>query len=207
MGKIINGILGGVSGKVGGVVGSNWKGIPTIRAYAIPANPQSAGQTTQRELFTAVLNFLQLILTTVLQPYWDPFAVGKSGFNVAMSVNLQAWATKTAFDDAIVAQGSLESETIAAAEYATGDGLLDFSWVPAELGDGEDTDTAIIVIVDTTNNIAFVDTSATRVDGAKQLDIGTGRTSATLKSYLFFSRGSGETLVVSNSDFHQVVDG
>ena len=202
MGKIINGILGGVSGKVGGVVGSNWKGIPTIRAYAIPANPQSAGQTTQRNKFAAILAFLKLILTTVIQPYWDPFATGQSGYNVAMSVNLLGWAGSTSYEDAIVSQGSLEQETLDAAEYSAGD--VGVSWTPAGLGDGLDTDTAVVVIVDIENNIAFVDTSLTRVDSGGDVTIGAGRTVGSLKCYLFFTRGSGETLVVSNSDYAQV---
>ena len=203
MGKIINGILGGVSGKVGGVVGSNWKGIPTLRAYAIPANPQSAGQTTQRNKFAAVLAFLKLILATVIQPYWDPFATGQSGYNAAMSVNLLAWADSTAFDDAIVSTGSLESETIDSCLYDAG--AITLTWTAAGLGNGLATDYAVAVIVDTDNNIAFVqDGDAPRDEELVEMSIGAGRTVANLKAYLFFYRGSGETLEVSNSDFHQV---
>jgi len=45
MGKISQGILGGFSGKVGSVVGANWKGINYMRAKAVSvANPRTDGQ-------------------------------------------------------------------------------------------------------------------------------------------------------------------
>lgn len=205
MAKILNGILGGGSGKVGGVIMSSWKGIDTLKAYAIPSNPQSAGQTTQRNKFSGVLNFLQLILATVIQSYWDPFATAMSGFNRAMSVNLLAWATATAFDDAIVAEGNLEPETIASCTYndATGDTVLSHS--DNQLGNGAPTDSCVIVVVDTANDIAFVsDGITTRTEGGDTIDIGPDRIAANLKAYIFFHRGTGETLIVSNSDYYQV---
>lgn len=203
MGKIINGILGGVSGKVGGVVGANWKGIPTVRAYAIPSNPNSTGQQTQRTLFTAVLAFLKLLTSTVLQPYWDPFVSNMSGFNKAMSVNLLAWSDDTAFDDAIISQGSLELSEITSATYATASGDTYIFWDSTIMGNGLATDIACGVIVDTENNIAFVSDTVARNEDSINMDIGAGRTVGNLKAYLFFHRGSGEELVVSNSSYSQ----
>jgi len=51
MGKFRNGIMGTVTGKVGNVVGSTWKGINTVRAYAKPSNPQTEKQQQHRMLF------------------------------------------------------------------------------------------------------------------------------------------------------------
>ncbi len=48
MGKIKQGILGGFSGKVGTVIGGNWKGISYMRS--IPQsikNPRTDGQVSQ----------------------------------------------------------------------------------------------------------------------------------------------------------------
>lgn len=48
MGKINQGILGGFSGKVGNVIGGNWKGIDYMRVKpASVANPQTEGQVNQ----------------------------------------------------------------------------------------------------------------------------------------------------------------
>jgi len=205
MAKILNGILGGGVGKVGGVVMSNWKGIDTLRAYSVPANPNSSAQQTQRTLFAAVLAFLRLILTTVIQPYWDPFAVGQSGFNEAMSKNLLAWADDTAFDDAIVSQGNLEQETITTATYNATTGAVEIQWTPSGLGNGEDTDSAVGIMVDTGNNIAFALTGFQRSENLADGNIGADRTVGEIKAYLFFHRGSGATLEVSNSDYFQAV--
>lgn len=37
------------------LVFSGWKGLKTVRAYVIPANPKSAGQVTQRGILTAAV--------------------------------------------------------------------------------------------------------------------------------------------------------
>lgn len=50
MGKIMQGILGGFSGKVGTVVGGTWKSISYIRSIATSvANPRTEKQLRQRE--------------------------------------------------------------------------------------------------------------------------------------------------------------
>ena len=60
MGKIKQGILGGFRGKVGNVIGGNWKGIDYMRVKpASVANPKTVGQVGQRNKFSAVLHFLQ----------------------------------------------------------------------------------------------------------------------------------------------------
>ena len=56
MGKIKQGILGAVSGKVGGVVGSSWKGIAYLKVLpASVANPNTAAQQTQRGAFSGIV--------------------------------------------------------------------------------------------------------------------------------------------------------
>ena len=53
MGKIAQGILGGLSGKVGNVIGGSWKGIDYIRIKpSSVANPRTVGQVNQRTKFT-----------------------------------------------------------------------------------------------------------------------------------------------------------
>ena len=62
MGKISQGILGGLSGKVGNVIGGSWKGIDYIRIKpSSVANPRTVGQVNQRTKFTATLEFLQAV--------------------------------------------------------------------------------------------------------------------------------------------------
>jgi hypothetical protein len=201
MGKLRNGILGSITGKVSGVVGSTWKGINTLRAYAIPSNPKSAAQVTQRGLFSFVVGIAKLVLGTVITDYWNPFATGMSGFNEFCKKSLLAISSSTDYANIVMSQGSLESETLASLVNDSGECTLTF--VPSGLGNGEDTDVAIGVIIDADNNMAYVsDGTDTRVDASIVMTLPSGVTSTSLHGYLFFTRGSGSSLVVSNSTYH-----
>ena len=80
----------GASGKLAGtLVASTWKGIKTMREYVIPANPRTAAQTTQRNLFAyCVLAFRSFLANATLRGAWDRTALAsgkpQSGFNSAM---------------------------------------------------------------------------------------------------------------------------
>ena len=85
MGKIAQGILGGLSGKVGNVIGGSWKGIDYIRIKpSSVANPRTVGQVNQRTKFTATLEFLQAVKPFIKLGY-KGLAVKKTEFNAAMS--------------------------------------------------------------------------------------------------------------------------
>jgi len=71
------------------LVCSKWKGIKTMRSYVVPANPQSAGQTTQRGYFSAAVNAFRLfLLGTGASDAWNRLAGimsdPMSGFNAAV---------------------------------------------------------------------------------------------------------------------------
>lgn len=92
MGTIKQGILGGFSGKVGGIVGTSWKGIGVMKAMPLSvANPKTAKQVNNRDRNTAVLRFAQAVGTSFIRTYWNRFAKGMSGFNDFMSVNYAAF--------------------------------------------------------------------------------------------------------------------
>lgn len=84
MAILSNGILGGFSGKVGNVVGGNWKGIDYIRVKTTPTNPKSDKQVAQRTKFTTALSFLQPI-TAFLRTGYKLFTAKQTAFNAAMS--------------------------------------------------------------------------------------------------------------------------
>ncbi len=89
MGKIKQGILGGFSGKVAGVVGSSWKGINVIRAMPVSvANPRTTPQVNQRNKFSQSILFASQILSTIIKPLWDRFAVQMSGYNAFIADNI-----------------------------------------------------------------------------------------------------------------------
>jgi len=75
-----------------------WKGLKTVRQHVTPSNPQSAGQTTQRNLFTvAVAAWRNFIRNTATQTSWNALALvlpnALSGFNAFMSAVLDITTT------------------------------------------------------------------------------------------------------------------
>lgn len=89
MATIKQGILGAFSGKVAGVVGSSWKGIPVMKSLPPSvANPKTAKQIEQRSRMKACTAFSQSVLADVIKPLNDRFASRMSGFNAFTSRNI-----------------------------------------------------------------------------------------------------------------------
>jgi len=92
MATIKQGILGAFSGKVAGVVGSSWKGIPVMKSLPPSvANPKTAKQIEQRSRMSACTAFSQSVLAEVIKPLNDRFASRMSGFNAFTSRNIAAF--------------------------------------------------------------------------------------------------------------------
>ena len=85
----------GASGQLGKtLVGTSWKGLKVMREYVKPANPRTADQVTQRNLFTdSVAAWRNYIDAAIIRAAWDRSALvsGKpqSGFNAGMSSLIQ----------------------------------------------------------------------------------------------------------------------
>lgn len=89
MGTIKSGILGGFSGKVGGVVGTSWKGIAVMKAMPQSvANPRTNLQVAQRDNMSAMVVVAGYLLANYVRPLWDRFAQGMSGYNAFVSANI-----------------------------------------------------------------------------------------------------------------------
>lgn len=70
MGKIKSGIFGGVSGKVGNLTGSSWKGIPVIKSRPQSvAYPATTGQVAQTTKMSAIVSFSKQILSGWIKHY------------------------------------------------------------------------------------------------------------------------------------------
>ena len=90
MGKIPQGILGGVSGSVGNVTGGSWKGIAYLRSKPLNvSNPQTSGQVSQRSKFAYAVSYGKQILTQWIKPLVDRFTTKESGFNWYVSQNTE----------------------------------------------------------------------------------------------------------------------
>lgn len=107
MGIILNGILGGVSGKVAGVVGSSWKNKQYLRRYAMPANPNTTLQQAQRTKMAQGVAMGKAIVGPVFNKYVDKFEKGMSGFNRFIKENMAQFTTPITFGSVFLTRGKL----------------------------------------------------------------------------------------------------
>jgi hypothetical protein len=88
MGKIKQGILGGFSGKVGGIIGSSWKGIAVIKAMPLSvAQPVTTKKTNAKARFSYIVALSKPLLMDTLKPLLDRSAVKMSGYNLFAQMN------------------------------------------------------------------------------------------------------------------------
>ena len=112
MGIIKRGILGGVSNKIGNVVGSSWKGIATLRSLPLSvANPNTLAQRTNRSSFSIMSKLGSDVLATVCQPLWNRDAKQMSGFNAYVMYNKRAFDENSTdwYNNPIMSKGSLSA--------------------------------------------------------------------------------------------------
>lgn len=117
MGVIKRGILGGVSNKIGNVVGSSWKGIATLRSLPLSvANPNTKEQRDNRTSFSIMSKLGSEVLATVCQPLWNRDAKQMSGFNAYVMCNKKAFDADPLewFINPVMSKGSLSAELLTA---------------------------------------------------------------------------------------------
>ena len=157
---IKQGILGGFSGSLGSVTGSSWKGIAVMKAKPLSvANPQTAAQTAQRLKMTTLVAIFKMVLSTVIKPLNDRFAIQMSGFNACVSASMPAFDVAGDIDDYTkvkVCTSSKGEQNIASAGAHSSTGLISITWVStAGIGTQLATDRAYLVAINQTNNKAI----------------------------------------------------
>lgn len=202
MAKIPGGLLTSPRGKVGGIVGSVWKGIAYIREYVIPSNPKTVSQTLTRNKFGDLVRLAQTILGGVLQPYWDKFVQKNSGFAHFVGVNRSLYTTRGTYSSVQVARGTLEGSLITVCTFLVD--TVTVTWDPTILGNGLAGDRAVAIIYDKLNNVSFVVQGALRSFGSIDVVVGTGRTLTNLQAWLFFVNSTSNPTKVSYSDWSAV---
>jgi hypothetical protein len=178
MGKISQGILGGLSGKVGNVIGGSWKGIDYIRIKpSSVANPRTEGQVNQRTKFSSVLEFLQPNIAFLKIGYKN-FANKRTEFNAAMSYLLNNAITGVApnfvvdYGNALLSRGNL-SGVLNGAIDLTVPGQVDFTWGDNSAeGNANVTDKAMVLVYNPSkkDSIYILD-GASRTTGLQSITI------------------------------------
>lgn len=164
MGVIKQGILGGFSGKVANVVGSSWKGIAVIKSLPLSvANPNTSGQQAQRGAMTQIVIAARVMLASLLQPYWNPFAQRMSGYNAFVKENIATFATAgfTVFADFFSMRGSLLGITLVNTSATAGAAEVLIEWDDnSGTADALGTDNAVVVYYNSTQDYWVVFTGS-----------------------------------------------
>lgn len=199
MAKIREGILGGLSGKVGTVVGGRWRDVDYIRSKpAYVRNPNTEGQQRQRARFKLMISLMRR-LRPFLNEGFSVLAVRQTPMNAAMSVNLKNAISgefpdfEVSFPDLIVARGDLKKPTGFSAE-ATTTGSVSINWKDnSGRGSAKDTDQALLLIYNTDSEEAEYDVSNyTRSDAAMEFEVPEEWYGENLECYLAFKSENGE---------------
>ena len=204
MGKIAQGILGGLSGKVGNIVGGSWKGIDYIRIKpSSVANPRTEGQVNQRNKFTITLEYLQATSDFIKIGY-KSFAVKKTEFNAAMSYVLNNAVGGIApnftidYSLALLSRGSLSSVLNGSTDLAT-PGQVTFDWDDNSAeGNANATDKAMVLVYNPSKkeSVSILD-GADRTVGSQVITIPSTYAGDTVELFMAFVSADGTQ--VSNS--------
>jgi hypothetical protein len=197
MGTIKQGILGGVSGKVAGIVGTSWKGIAVIKAMPLSvANPQTAGQVEQRSNFGAVVIIASFLLASVIKPLWDRFASAMSGYNAFVSANVDKFTAGvlTSFSTFQISTGKMAATAGNSVSGSNNSGMAGVAWTSgAGQGYKLASDLGYIVIYNETQDVwSICATNPLRSAEAVQVTLNTAsHTSDKLHLYIAFKRADG----------------
>ena len=177
MAIISSGILGGFSGTVGTVVGSNWRGIDYMRSRAFYRKDRkfSPAQLDQQQKFGLVTRFSNTI-PALLNLTYKRYAKRQTGRNSAVSYLLQHAVTGSSSNfqldnsKVLISRGPLLGAQAATA-VAGPNALITFTWSNnAGAGGAKTSDKAIIVVYcPELQQSRYAITDATRSSGSASL--------------------------------------
>ena len=178
MARISKGILGGFSGKVGTVVGANFRGKDIIRSVPKKSDRKpTEAQALQQAKFKLVIQFLQP-LKVIQTKYFGQSSGVKSKVNLAASYMLEnailvvAEIPQLIFNKILITKGELAGFQNPEVLPAAGR-VLDFTWEDNSLqGNAKATDVANVVCYnEILNEFQIFYAAATRADGAAQVTL------------------------------------
>lgn len=115
MGKLQGGILGIMTGKVGGVVGSTWKDKNTLRSYrsSIAVN-NTAKAVASKTIFAECVAKAIQINGVIGRDLWQRFEKSQSGYNALVAQFRSAYNSSNVFvpSDLILSKGKIEETAI-----------------------------------------------------------------------------------------------
>lgn len=208
MAIIRSGVLGNTRGKVGGVVGSQWKDKNYIREYVKPANPNTAAQQTQRSKMTDIVAFCKTLVGQVFNVYTDPLLKAMSGFNKFIKDNIDEFDGSPVYANITVTAGKLFAAAISSFTYNTTTGAAVFTFSTALGNNGLASDKVYAIVYNSTTELwYFASAEVLRSAGSITVTLPTGLTVADNEGWLWASRYTGSVVtMVSDSNQDQAVE-
>jgi len=208
MARVQNTLIGKSSGSVGGATFSTWKGINVLKSKAISvANPQTVGQTTQRNRMTLMVALYRLI-ASIISVGFKNLAIGQSEYNAFISDNIQD-ATAVGVAPAVdlvpanleTAKGTMGITPLTSVDGSDGDDAVTLIW-PNALAplDSNANDVAYGVVYNATQDTWGVASGALRSTGTMNVTFLADNVDAdVIHGYLFFKSVSSDD--VSDSQY------
>ncbi|AXY76818.1 hypothetical protein D3H65_23720 [Paraflavitalea soli] len=177
MGRLINGINGPIQGKVGAVIGSNWKGIPYVKGpYKERTTNVSKKEKANRGKFAMAQFWLKPLLPFVREGF-KGYSATSEGFVAAKSWLLlhafEGVAPAITINPALVklSHGDLPLSDGIAVEK-TAPGVLLFTWDTAPVEGGSSYDQVMLLAYDIDHTVAYyITTGQFRSTGTDVLNI------------------------------------
>ena len=205
MGIIQTGILGSVSGKVAGVVGGRWKDKAYLRAYTIPANPNTAAQQTQRTKFSDTVEFAKPLVGQIFNAYTDKFQKAMSGFNFFIKRNIAVFDGSPDLSLVKIAEGPLSPVNPSLAEL---DGTeVTISYASSLGNNGLETDAVFAIVYNDVSGVfSFAAAEVARSVHSIVVDVGGGAGASNLHAYVLTAQYVSTVLsIIANSVYEEVV--
>ncbi|MBO9571774.1 MAG: hypothetical protein J7497_06130, partial [Chitinophagaceae bacterium] len=160
MARLVQGINGPLNGKIGGLVGSSWKGIPYVKAaYKDRTKKISAKESANRKKFGEAQRWLKPLLDFVRQGF-KGYTPTVEGFIAAKSHLMKNAMQGTEINPALVqvSYGDLPLAENITVEKLPG-GQLKFTWDNSVTGNAHHRDQAMLLAYDIDRENVFYTTT------------------------------------------------
>jgi Family of unknown function (DUF6266) len=202
MAKIVHGIFGGISGKIGNVVGGSWCGTPFIRTLPVRKKGPTNLQLAQQLKFKTAMDFVKPMLPLFRVTFRNE-DMRLPAYHLAMKSTLHLAVTgeypgyHIDYSQALVSRGELPNALSPAATSPI-PGQVNFSWTDnTGAGTATATDKAILVLYSADRRQCIFTTSgANRNTGVGILAV-TAFSGLQVHSYLAFISVDGKRVASS----------
>jgi len=198
MAKLKGNVLGGISGTIGNIVGSSWRGINYIKSKpASVKNPNTEAQRRQRMRFRLVITLLRKIRPFVNIGFRNG-GQKRTAMNYAMSVNIREAITGTYPDleidpaSLVVSVGDLHGAGSAGLDLSIMETAI-FTWAnEAGVGTASGEDAAMVLLYNTDKDaVIYKLHGASREDETLEVSVPSTWSGDAIAGYLAFRSETG----------------